>query len=35
MQQIDAMGLSIDLLINNAGLELTGPFLAQDVAREL
>jgi uncharacterized protein len=33
--RVDELGLSVDLLVNNAGFGLGGPFLSHDLAKEL
>jgi len=33
--RVDELGLSVDLLVNNAGFGLSGPFLSHDLAKEL
>jgi hypothetical protein len=35
MTELECLDLKIDLLINNAGLGLTGDFLSHDLAEEL
>jgi short-subunit dehydrogenase len=33
--RVDALGLSVDLLVNNAGFGVSGPFLSHDLAKEM
>jgi short-subunit dehydrogenase len=33
--RVDELGLSVDLLVNNAGFALSGPFLSHDLTKEL